>query len=229
MSRHELGTNFLCTLSAVFCLFVAPALAQRSGDAAVSGHLTRVDAYTLKCDQHLVRDVPASAGEGLVNVVVEIPAGTNAKWQVDPSDGLLKWDFRDEKPRIVAYLPYPGNYGMVPRTALSKELGGDGDPLDVMILGPAVRRGEIVKARIIGVLKFFDGGEQDDKILAIMPDTKLGNVHDLKSLQEQFPGALEIVKLWMKNYKGPGEMEFQGVGDVHEAKAILASAMKQFK
>ena len=229
MTGYLLRFHILCTATVLFCTSVAPAVAQRSGDAAVSQHLTRVDAYTLKSDKHLVRDLPAEAGGGLVNVVVEIPAGTNAKWEVDPVDGLLKWEFRNEKPRIVAYLPYPANYGMVPRTALSKELGGDGDPLDVMVLGPGVQRGEIVKTRIIGVLKFLDGGEQDDKILAVMPDTKLGDVRDLKSLEEQFPGALQIVKLWVTNYKGPGEMEFQGVGDVQEARTILASAREQFK
>ena len=45
------------------------------------------------------------------------------------------------KPREVKYLGYPGNYGMIPRTLLPKELGGDGDPLDVIVLGPAVERG----------------------------------------------------------------------------------------
>ena len=38
-----------------------------------------------------------------------------------------KWEFRDGKPRVVAYLGYPGNYGMIPRTLLPKEHGGDGD------------------------------------------------------------------------------------------------------
>jgi inorganic pyrophosphatase len=229
MSRRQHLRVIVSAVPVLIGLIVAPALAQRAGEASISEHLTQVDAYTFKSDRHLVRGIPTKAGEDLVNVVVEIPAGTNAKWEVDSEDGLLKWDVRDGKPRIVSYLPYPGNYGMVPRTALPKEFGGDGDPLDILVLGPAVRRGEIVKVRIIGVLKFLDAGEQDDKLLAVLPDSKLGKVQDLKSLQEQFGGVLEIVKLWMTNYKGPGEMEFKGVGDVDEAQSILTTAMSQYK
>ena len=72
--------------------------------------------------------------------IVEIPAGACEKWEVK-LDGVMRWDMKDGKPRHVKYLGYPCNYGMVPRTMLGKELGGDGDPLDVLMLGPAVPRG----------------------------------------------------------------------------------------
>lgn len=41
----------------------------------------------------------------------------------------MKWEFKKGKPRVVSYLGYPGNYGMIPKTLLSKESAGDGDPL----------------------------------------------------------------------------------------------------
>ena len=51
------------------------------------------------------------------------------------------WTFDHDTPRIVNYLGYPGNYGMIPRAFLPKNLGGDGDPLDVLLLGPSIKRG----------------------------------------------------------------------------------------
>jgi len=73
------------------------------------------------------------------------------KWEVDKTDGKMKWEFVDKKPRTINYLGCPGNYGMIPGTLLSKELGGDGDPLDVIVLGPPVERGSIVKCKLTSV------------------------------------------------------------------------------
>ncbi len=47
---------------------------------------------------------PAFAGDGLVHVVVEIPAGTNDKWEVEKASGTLHWEHQDGKPRVVQYL-----------------------------------------------------------------------------------------------------------------------------
>jgi inorganic pyrophosphatase len=193
-----------------------------SGDHAPG--LRQVDPYTLAGDKHLVRDLPPMAGSGQINVVVEIPAGTNAKWEVDKDSGQLRWEFREGKPRLVAYLGYPGNYGIVPGTLLPKETGGDGDPLDVILLGPAVARGAVVTARPIGVLKMLDGGERDDKILAVLVDSPLGAVTSLQQLRREFKGVAEIVELWFVNYKGPGGAQSQGFGNVREAVEAVRAA-----
>ncbi|TWT85473.1 Inorganic pyrophosphatase [Posidoniimonas polymericola] len=179
--------------------------------------------------KHLVHDYPAEDVSGLVNVVVEIPAGTNQKWETDKQSGRLVWDTKDGVPRVVAYLPYPGNYGMIPRTLLPKSLGGDGDPLDVLVLGPAVPRGSVVQARVIGVLRMLDSGEQDDKLIAVAPESALGGVKSLEELQRDFPAAAEIVELWFTHYKGPGEMQSQGYAEADEARRILKTAIAAYQ
>ncbi len=186
------------------------------------------DAYTLVAPRNLITDFPARHADGSVHVVVEIPAGTTAKWEVDHDDGALRWEFKKGVPRVVKYLGYPGNYGMVPRTILPKELGGDGDPLDVIVLGPAVERGSLLRVRVLGVLRLLDGGEQDDKLLAVQEGTALAAASDLAELQERFPGVTEIVETWFANYKGPGEMETRGLGDAQEAERILEAAIEAF-
>ena len=89
--------------------------------------------------------------------------------------------------------------------------------------------GEGIEAKVIGVLKFLDGGEQDDKLVAVMPDSPLGSVNNLDELKQHFQGALEILETWFSNYKGPGEMVSKGSGDVAEANSILDAASTMFE
>jgi inorganic pyrophosphatase len=187
------------------------------------------DALTLVGDRNLVSDFPARVSDDSIHVVVEIPTGTTAKWEVDKVDGALRWEIKNGAPRVVRYLGYPGNYGMVPRTLLAKEDGGDGDPLDVIVLGPALERGAVVHARLIGVLELLDGGEQDDKLLAVQEGTALAEVRTLAELDRSFPGVTTIVETWFANYKGPGEMESRGFGDVADANAILERAIAAYE
>ena len=178
----------------------------------------------LRSEQNLLTGVPSRTSEGRVNVVVEIPAGTNAKWETAKDGDGLVWERKDGAPRVVRYLPYPSNYGMVPGTRLPVDDGGDGDPLDVLLLGPARPRGAIVPARLIGVMRLLDRGEQDDKLLAVDPDGPLGDVRDLAELDAAFPGATAIVETWFSHYKGPGKIETRGFGGRDAALAILEAA-----
>ena len=185
--------------------------------------------YELISEKHLVKDYPAFADSKNINVVVEIPTGTNGKWEVDKASGNLMWEFKNGKPRIVNYLGYPGNYGMVPRTSLPKELGGDGDPLDVLIIGSAIPRGSVVEARPIGILKLLDGGEQDDKIIAVWAGSEVGNIKSIEELNEKFNGVMQIIEIWFSNYKGPGEMVSKGFGSADDAYKMIKYSSLAYK
>ncbi len=200
-----------------------------SADEAPATSSPASDAYTLVGPRHFLRGVEARSGDGLVHVVVEIPTGSVDKWEVDKTDGSLRWEFKNGKPRQVRYLGYPGNYGMIPRTLLPKDAGGDGDPLDVIVLGPAVERGTVIEARLMGVLRLLDDGEQDDKLLAVMAGTALADAADLEQLQEQFPGVTQIVETWFTHYKGPDAIETLGYLDAAAAVKVLEAAMQAFE
>ncbi|ODN68052.1 Inorganic pyrophosphatase [Methylophaga muralis] len=204
-----------------------------SFDKAVNySHIMQLtDSFTLSSTQDLMA-VPAINVEGEVNALIEIPTGTSAKWEMNKDNTQeVIWELKNDKPRIVNYLGYPGNYGTIPGTAMPKELGGDGDPLDVLVLGQSIPRGEVLSVRLIGVLKMLDGGEQDDKLIAVITeDSPFANIESMKQLDEEFPAVSEIVRLWFENYKGPnGGMEAQGFADHQEAMDVLKQAMNAYQ
>lgn len=167
--------------------------------------------------------------DGDVNAVIEIPSGTLEKWELNKSSGQIEWELVNDTPRVVNYLGYPGNYGMIPRTLLSKEQGGDGDPLDIIVLGPPAERGQVVKCKIIGVLYLKDRGEQDDKLVAVSTNSPLYKISSIEELNENYIGIYEILQLWFTNYKGKGKMKSKGFGDKNDAVDILESAIKEYK
>ena len=178
---------------------------------------------------NLLEDIEPLHEDGDVNAVIEIPAGTSDKWELNKSTGKLEWEKVDGQPRIVNYIGYPGNYGMIPKPLLPKEKGGDGDPLDIIVLGPPVKRGQVLKCKIIGLIYLLDRGEQDDKIIAVSHDSPLYGVNSLDELNEQYNGVSEIIQLWFENYKGKGLMESKGFGDKATAQDILKEAIEAYQ
>ena len=174
-------------------------------------------------------DIKPISNDGDIQAVIEIPAGTIEKWELDKSTGVIVRDSIDGRPRSVDYLGYPANYGLIPNTLLSKENGGDGDPLDVIVLGPPVERGSVVKCCLIGVLYLLDRGEQDDKLIAISTESPMYGVNDLMELNSEYHGVSDILQLWFTNYKGPGKMELKGMGGKKEANLILEKALKEYQ
>jgi len=186
--------------------------------------------FFLGCKQTTVPEIESAIdystilpinSDSTINMVVEIPAGTIAKYEMNKHSHQLVIDSVNGQPRYINYLGYPGNYGMIPNTILTKDKGGDGDPLDVILLGSAVERGSVQKVNIIGVLELLDNGEQDDKLVAINPSSKWSRVMDIEDLDTFYPGSRTIIETFFQNYKGKGEMQLKGWSGKSRAKEIL--------
>jgi inorganic pyrophosphatase len=170
------------------------------------------------------RDIPAQNADHTVNTVTEIPAGTNEKFEVNEDTGKMCWELKNGVPRVIKYLGYPANYGMVPRT-----MGGDGDSLDLLTLGKFERRGKILAVKVIGVIYLDDGGEQDDKLIAVLPGTDFYAYDNLSALEADYVGIKNIIETWFANYKGPGELKVIGFGDAAEAQSVLDAAKAAYQ
>ena len=167
-------------------------------------------------------------GDGSINALIEIPAGTLEKWEYNKSTRKIELELINNKPRIINYLGYPANYGMIPKTLLPKNNGGDGDPLDVIVIGPSETKGSIVKCKIIGVLQLIDNSEQDDKLIAISYRSNLDNVNDISELDASYNGILEILEIWFTNYKEDGQIKSMGYENRSSALKILEDSRAHF-
>ena len=134
-----------------------------------------------------------SAGENaplMVNAVIEVPKGSQTKYELDKESGLLRVD------RILySAVHYPANYGFIPQSYCE-----DNDPLDVLVLcQESVLPLSLMRVRPIGVMKMIDQGEADDKIIAVHVDDP--EYAHYNSINELPPHCLRILKRFFEDYK----------------------------
>jgi len=139
---------------------------------------------------HLVNDIPATHDDyDHVNCIIEIPKGTNTKYEYDENLNVFKLERC-----LVSSLQYPINYGFIPQT-----IALDNDPLDVLVFNhDPIDRGTLVSCRVLGMLGFEDGGEIDNKLIAVphwSPKDKYSKLHDIES------SHLKIFRQFFKIYK----------------------------
>jgi len=156
--------------------------------------------------------------------VTEIPAGGMIKYETDAKTGFIVADRFQSMP-----VAYPANYG-----SLTQSLGGDGDPLDVIFYTRApLQPGTLIKLRPIGVLKMIDGGEVDDKIVAV-PTSKIDPTYDdIKEMSDLPKMEQERLQAFFRVYKqlpdGRKKVELNGFEDAAKAKTEIKQAFDAYK
>ena len=145
------------------------------------------------CSEGVVVDllrIPAQPKPGLINVLIEITAGSKNKYEYDKDLQAFTLD------RVLySSVQYPYDYGFVPNT-----LADDGDPLDGMVLmDQPTFAGCIITARPIGMLEMIDGGDRDEKILCVPhSDPRYASVASLKDVA---PHRLDEIAEFFRTYK----------------------------
>ena len=180
----------------------------------------------------------ASAGAGFVHpfhvpqpaegsdflVVVEIPAGSFTKYEIDAKTGHVFVDRFQSMPVV-----YPANYGSIPSS-----MGADGDPLDALVITrEPIVPGALIMVRAIGVLRMVDAGEQDDKIIAV-PTSKVDPHYDrVVSIDDLPPMERQRIEAFFRVYKllpaGRKTVELDGFGDADAANDMVVAAIKAYR
>lgn len=152
---------------------------------------------------------------GGINVVIEIPAGTNHKMEYQPESNTFENDVIAGQDRVIEFLPYPANYGFIPSTLMDKEKGGDGDALDVILIAESLPTGTVIEAIPIATLRLNDNGETDTKIVAIPTDPaqQLIKVENFVEFMVEYDAARLIIQEWFLSYKGLGATSLLGWED----------------
>lgn len=159
-----------------------------------------------------------------VNVIVENTMGAvPVKYEMDKDSGAI---FVDRFVHTAMF--YPGNYGFVPHT-----LGGDGDPVDVLVLGDLpIIPGAVIPVRPVGVLMMEDDGGQDEKIVAV-PTTKMHpSFEAIQDIDDVPASKREQIEHFFTHYKDLEKGKWSktnGWEGAAKAKALIAEGMANNK
>lgn len=172
----------------------------------------------------------------LVNAYIEITPFDPVKYEVDKETGYLRVD----RPQRTSSAP-PTLYGFIPRTYCGNRVGqlcsgakkGDGDPLDICVVSerPINKAEVLISARVVGGIKMIDGGEADDKIVAVLVnDNFWGHVKDIGDLPDVL---VERLRHYFTTYKlVPGkesEFSIERVYDHDHAFEVVNAAIKDYE
>lgn len=185
--------------------------------------MANIDHAPSRTQLNLLHVLPPFADEkkSTVNAIVEVNSGSIYKYELITESGQLKLD-------RVGYssLAYPFVYGAIPQT-----WDEDGDPLDIEIVGttePLVP-GSLVEARIIGIMKMDDGGEVDDKVIAVLADDRrMDHIQSYTDLGEYWVKETQYYWEHYKDLKKPGSVKVNGFFDTAEAVKIITECQERY-
>lgn len=172
----------------------------------------------------------------VVNAYIEMTPFDAVKYEVDKTTGYLRVD----RPQLTSSMA-PTLYGFIPRTYCGGRVQGlsptsergDGDPLDICVITERpINRGEVIlRARVIGGVQMVDGGEADDKIIAVLHEDRFW--HDVEDI-DQIPEALvDRLHHYFETYKSTpsGEADVSIVGRYgrEKAKEVIRAAQEDYE
>jgi inorganic pyrophosphatase len=159
-----------------------------------------------------------------LNAIIEIPmGGVPVKYELDKKSGAM---FVDRFLHTAMY--YPGNYGFVPHT-----LSEDGDPIDVIVIGPhAVVPGAVIRVRPVGAILMEDEAGGDEKILAVPVDKLHPFYSNVKNYTDLPPVLIEQIGHFFQHYKDLEKGKWAKIGrhvDVVGAEAMVLAAINRWE
>lgn len=155
-----------------------------------------------------------------INVIVEIPKGSNNKYEIDKKTGMIALD------RVLhSAQTFPFDYGFVPQT-----LWDDGDALDVMILTTnPLPSGVLVRVRPVAIMNMIDSGEADDKLISVPVDDP--RFKEIKDLADINPHQIKEIEHFYSTYKQlqGKKVEVKGFAGKNEAENAFVRSQELYK
>jgi inorganic pyrophosphatase len=209
--------KFMMTVCAVMVVAQSAGTPPRVLPAEATASLKRSVDASRPHKSHIWRDTVPLNADGTVNAYVEIPKGERNKFEFSMADNVRKVD--RVMPETLG--GYPVNYGYVPQT-----VSYDGDPFDVLVLGPAQPGGEIVRGRIVGIMYMEDEKGLDSKVVVVPVDRRFESTTSVPA------GERKVIGDFFARYKmhEPGKFsKVPGWGTAAEGLAFIQTTHAFFR
>ena len=160
-------------------------------------------------------------GEGIFEVLVEIPRGSRNKYEYDHARGVMRLDRR-----LFSATVYPADYGFVPHT-----LGEDGDELDALVLlEDPTFPGCHVDVRAVGVFWMTDEAGPDAKLICVPAgDPRWDTMRDISDIPEFTQREIEHFFDIYKMLEPAKDAETGGFAGAAAAYAELEASRRRFE
>jgi inorganic pyrophosphatase len=159
---------------------------------------------------------------GVINVVIEIPKGSSMKIEWNRKKAFFELDRAESQ-----IFGKPTDYGFIPQT-----LDEDGDELDVLFIShEPLSTGVVAQGRVVGVMKFVDDSEVDDKVICVPADDR-NNGNAIKTLQDIPEMVIKQIEHHFNHYKDlkkPGTTNVVRFGDIEEAKTVIKECIQRYQ
>jgi inorganic pyrophosphatase len=168
---------------------------------------------------NLLHEIPRGTADEM-NVIIEIPKGSKNKYEIDKKTGLIALD------RVAhSAQDFPYDYGFVPQT-----LWDDGDALDVIVLTTyPLHPGILVRVRPVAIMSMIDGGDSDDKVIAVpKDDPRFDEIHDLADINTHTLKEMEHFYSTYKKLQNK-EVSVNGFKGAKEAKDAFVRASEMYE
>lgn len=175
--------------------------------------------------KNLFKDiVPGDNPPEEINVIIDIPKGSNNKYEYNEEGGYFELDRT-----LFSPMYFPFEYGFVPQTK-----SGDGDSIDVVLVSSRPTfSGCLIKCRPIGVLLMSDEKGIDNKIIAVPLKNIDPRFKEVEKVEDIGLHLKEEIELFFSDYKKLEKEKYklvkiEGWGDEKKAKEIISEAVKRY-
>lgn len=171
---------------------------------------------------NLYKEIELFNNDNTINVIIENPKGTRHKWKYSISNKRMEPDYFMGN-KIITDVEYIFNYGVIPQTKFSISSGGNGGPLDVIVLSNRkLKTGDQINVKPIKIIKTYDDGSLNYKIVAV--DSKNSDLN-----KKQIDYEIKLIISWLGKYMGNKRIKVDSTFEINDLYKFSIKVNKEFK
>ena len=172
--------------------------------------------------------LPIYSNAGVLQAVIEVPAGSNRQMRFDPEAKEFVPVRRAGADMVIDFLPYPGNYGFIPSTLVDEPDNGDPQPLRILVVAESVPTGTVMEVQPIGTLLLDKDGKVEHLIVAVpaKPSEQVMAATDFETLSTKYSGAKSIIQRWFFHANPQEKAKVMGWKDEAFAEELISRWMR---